>query len=245
MVNASYQPLIFNSNLNSHIKPSVISSNLCTTFRRLVMSDLHLGSSYCNEADILNTLETETFDQLILAGDIIDFQRIPKFTKTSLKIFECISSINDVIYIIGNHDNAFDKFSNSQLLNIKFCDQYEFVDNNKRFKVEHGNNFDCNIINCVFFMNILCVFANLIENLFKINLHNLNFFKPNLNLKKIFQKNSHIDTIIMGHFHCPEISITEINNKIYTYANCGDFVKNSSYLIIEDGVVSLKYVSST
>ena len=51
--------------------------------RRLIISDLHLGSLFVNEDDLIKLLSEEKYDELILAGDIIDFLRIPKFTKKS------------------------------------------------------------------------------------------------------------------------------------------------------------------
>ena len=58
--------------------------------KRLIISDLHLGSRFSNELSILELFNTEDYDELILAGDIIDFIRIPKFTKNTLKILNTI-----------------------------------------------------------------------------------------------------------------------------------------------------------
>ena len=75
--------------------------------RRIILSDLHLGSLFSRENKILNFLKTEKFDELILAGDIIDFIKVPKFTKCSLEIFNILSNLSTpIIYIIGNHDLA-------------------------------------------------------------------------------------------------------------------------------------------
>ena len=42
--------------------------------KRLIISDLHLGSFYAKEAQLIQFFEENAdFDELILAGDIIDF----------------------------------------------------------------------------------------------------------------------------------------------------------------------------
>ena len=89
--------------------------------RRLIISDLHIGSMFSKENDILRILKNETYDELILGGDIIDFIRIPKFTKKSLDIFNYLIKLNiPIIYIVGNHDIAFHDFINHECNNIKF-----------------------------------------------------------------------------------------------------------------------------
>ena len=40
---------------------------------RLVVSDTHLGSDYSKERELLSLLETLEYDELILAGDIVEF----------------------------------------------------------------------------------------------------------------------------------------------------------------------------
>ena len=93
--------------------------------RRLIISDLHIGSMFSKENDILRVLKNENYDELILAGNIIDFIRIPKFTKKSLDIFNFLFNLTiPIIYIVGNHDIAFQDFTNHESSNIKFLKTY-------------------------------------------------------------------------------------------------------------------------
>jgi UDP-2,3-diacylglucosamine pyrophosphatase LpxH len=46
----------------------------------------------------------------------------------------------------------------------------------------------------------------------------------------------------MGHTHTPEIINEDIDNKKIIYANSGDWVQHSSYLILENGKIYLKYI---
>ena len=48
-------------------------------YKRLIISDLHLGSAFSREEQLLELLKTIEFDELILAGDIIDFIKVPIF----------------------------------------------------------------------------------------------------------------------------------------------------------------------
>ena len=72
--------------------------------KRIIISDTHLGSSFYQSAELLEFLSNEEMDQLILAGDIIDFIKVPTLTQNCAKILEVIGQKTDVIYIIGNHD---------------------------------------------------------------------------------------------------------------------------------------------
>ena len=57
---------------------------------RLVISDLHLGCVNSKESKLTQLLNDVEFDELILAGDIIDFIKIPTFTEETAKIFQTL-----------------------------------------------------------------------------------------------------------------------------------------------------------
>ena len=94
---------------------------------RLIISDLHLGNVHSRENDIYELLRSTDFDELILAGDVIDFIRVPEFTERSADIFSFVKDLNKtVIYIVGNHDVAFKKFIGKTVAGVKFVERYEF-----------------------------------------------------------------------------------------------------------------------
>ena len=101
--------------------------------KRIVISDLHIGTRFYRSEELLNFLKNEEFDQLILAGDIIDFIKIPVFSKCCLEILKCIGDKKDVIYLSGNHDNV-SGLDGESFSNIKFCKRYEFVENERKFR---------------------------------------------------------------------------------------------------------------
>ena len=53
--------------------------------------------------------------------------------------------------------------------------------------------------------------------------------------------NKGVDVFIMGHTHIPEVVIwVDENEKIKTYANIGDWVEHSTYILIKDKQLRLK-----
>ena len=221
--------------------------------KRLIISDLHLGSRFSNELSILELFNTEDYDELILAGDIIDFIRIPKFTKNTLKILNTIfnnfeKKKQKIIYIVGNHDIAFTNFIESDIANIiEFKKRYDFIDNNKKIRIEHGDDYDSIIIKWEFLMNIICTIANIFERLFNYDISKKweqlrENTRDKINIYNIMKKNYDVDIFIMGHTHDPKIITKNFNTTIQTYANSGDWVSNNSYIIIENGDIDIKYI---
>jgi len=219
--------------------------------RRLIISDLHMGSLFSRENKILKLLTEEEFDELILGGDIIDFIKVPKFTKTSLEIFNILSNLSvPIIYIIGNHDLAFSEFEDQTLLNLHFMKRYDFTDGNKKIRVEHGDDYDNSIVKWEYLMLLISLIGNIIERYLRIDTDKLLSYWENYRNKardkvdsiNILKKNTDVDIFVMGHTHRPDIVETTIEGKQMVYANSGDWVQHSTYLIVENGIVDLKFV---
>ena len=214
---------------------------------RLVISDVHLGSFYSKEKELLQFLQNVEFDELILAGDIIDFIKIPKFTKTTTEIFSYLSKLDKkIIYVVGNHDIAFEKFVGLTCSNIEFVSQYEFEYGNRSFRIQHGDQYETGLIHMRFMMNILSVCHDWLERFFKKNLAALlvKLFAKKKKLKRVWniiKWNDDVDVFIMGHTHIPEAVIwIDQDENIRTYANTGDWVEHTTYIILKDGKLRLK-----
>jgi len=140
--------------------------------KRLIISDLHLGSFHAKEQQLLTFLsQNNDFDELILAGDIIDFLIIPTFTEQTAKLFDFVSNFTGkVIYIVGNHDIPFKSCIGSELFDIKFVDSWEFEENDKKFRIEHGDRYETGIIHRKALIKIIMMFQDLLGRLFKWNL---------------------------------------------------------------------------
>jgi len=214
--------------------------------KRLVISDTHLGSKFYKEKELYDFLESEEYDQLILNGDIIEFLKIPTFTEKCLEIIKRVDYGKEVIYLIGNHDRALEKFAGKCVFGIRFENEYKFEEGGRSFRVEHGDKYEKGIIHYRTIMKIISVFQDFLERFFNIDVstwfNNLKINKRKIKrLWDIIDLNNDVDVLIIGHTHIPEAVIwIDENEKIKTYVNSGDWVSHATYVEINDGVVRLR-----
>ena len=214
---------------------------------RLVVSDTHLGSAYCQEDKLEKLLKTVEYDELILAGDIIEFLRHPQFTETTARIFDYVSNLDKkVVYVVGNHDIALNSFVSKKISNISFTKSYTFEYADRVYRVQHGDLYDDGITRSDRWMEVLSLVQNLFERYFKIDVTTwmAHWQIRKRKLKRIWdilRWNDDADVFIMGHTHNPEVLIwVNKEEKIKTYVNCGDWVENCTYVIIKDDQVRLR-----
>ncbi len=217
--------------------------------KRVVISDLHIGSTHCREEELVRFIETIECDELILAGDIIDFIKVPSFTSKTAELLKHLARFQRVIYIIGNHDHSLANFVNGTVGNIEFFNRYEFMDGNRKFRVEHGDQYDHSFWHTFtegFLIKILSVFQDWIERRFDVDLAT---WWANRKIKKrkliriwdIINLNTDVDVLVVGHSHTPEAVIwVDEDENIKTYINSGDWVAHTTYVSIENGVSRLK-----
>ena len=214
---------------------------------RLIISDLHLGSFYSKEELLCEMIEEVEFDELILAGDIIDFIKIPTFTKRTLKFVETLKKKGKpIVYITGNHDINLGDFEGETISGVKFANKYEFEYANRMYRVMHGHQFETGIVTWRFSMNIISIFQDMLERWLKWDMGSW-LVKRKLKKRKlrrvwdILEWNKDADVFIMGHTHIPEavIWIDEEEN-IKTYVNTGDWIEHQTYAIIKDGQIRLR-----
>ena len=214
--------------------------------KRVVISDTHIGSKFYREKELYDFLESEEYDQLILNGDIIEFLKIPTFTESCMKIIKKVDYKKEIIYIIGNHDKALAKFSDKEMFGIQFKEEYEFEENGRKFRIEHGDKYERGIVHYRTVMKIISVFQDFLERYFNVNVstwfNNLKINKRKIKrLWDIIDLNNDVDVLIVGHTHIPEAVIwIDENEKIKTYVNSGDWVSHATYVEIDDGVVRLR-----
>jgi UDP-2,3-diacylglucosamine pyrophosphatase LpxH len=219
---------------------------------RLVISDLHLGSACAQEKKLYEFLKNIEFDEIILAGDIIEFLKKPKFTETTAALFDLVGKLKNkkIIYIVGNHDNSFCSFIGKNVGGIEFVKKYDFEYANRRYRIEHGDDYDSGIVNWNYTMQFISFVQDMIERYFRID---LTTWWANRQIKKrklkriwdIVKWNEEADVFIMGHTHNPEVLIwVDKNEKIKTYVNTGDWIVNCTYVLIKDGQVRLRKVNS-
>jgi UDP-2,3-diacylglucosamine pyrophosphatase LpxH len=216
-------------------------------YTRVIISDLHLGSVYSKETELSSFLDTIEFDEIILAGDIIEFLRVPTFTKGTLEIFKKLTeSKKKIIYVVGNHDDAFENFVGAQIAGIEFVRQYDFSYAGRKYRVQHGDQYDNGIVKWRYTIEFISLIQNIIERVFRINLTSW-WAKRQIKKRKlirvwdIVQWHNDADVFIMGHTHNPEVLIwVDKQEKIKTYINTGDWVDNCTYVIVKDSQVRLR-----
>ncbi len=114
----------------------------------VIISDLHLGSSLCRDASIIEFLESlERSDirtrRLILNGDVfdsIDFRRLNKRHWKILSLVRKLSDRMEITWVCGNHDGPAETISH--LLGVQVRDEHEFETGGRRVLVLHGHQFD-------------------------------------------------------------------------------------------------------
>lgn len=224
--------------------------------KRLIISDLHIGTAHYNAADLRDFLakSIDQYDEIILNGDIIDFIKVPLFSKYAIEILSILNKYPKIIWIVGNHDISLKNLVGESITNIEFADHFEFKENGRNFRVEHGHLYDTSsMVRHEVCITIVSIFQNFLERFFNID---LTTYWTEWNIKKRKMKRvweilswndeDNIDVLILGHFHIPEciIWINE-DQQIKTYVNCGDWVSHKTYVTVVDGVVRLnKYESN-
>lgn len=217
--------------------------------KRVVISDIHIGSQYYKADELLRFLSEVEYDELILAGDIIDFIKVPVFNARALAIAQTIDFSKNIVYIVGNHDTPLKGFVGKECFGIKFLEKYEFEEGGRKFRIEHGDSYDHPIVHNRVFMTILSIVHDMIE---KIAKYDITTWWSDYKIKKrklrriwdILKDNKDVDVFIMGHSHHPEFVIwgnpEEDGILIKTYVNSGDWVSHQTYVEINDGIVRLK-----
>jgi UDP-2,3-diacylglucosamine pyrophosphatase LpxH len=118
----------------------------------VVLSDIHLGTSFSKTMEVANFLKSIDCSRLILNGDIIDGWHLKKksyrswkkehtmFFRVIMKMMENFGT--EVIYVRGNHDDFLDSLMPFNFLNLKIVKDFIHERNGKRYYVTHGDVFD-------------------------------------------------------------------------------------------------------
>ncbi len=222
-------------------------------YKSIFISDTHLGSSHNNSKKLFNLLENIETEQLFLVGDIVN-RSVSKEHPDILKFIELIQSKTwRVIYIVGNNEE--DRYEAPITIGELFPkENHTYVGSQLSVYLEHGHRFHTQgSINRVLKLGVRYLkrflsYLRRIRAIFRVNnsvgvqkesfyYHTLKPFAQKL-LHHSFKrymvsraKEKGCSTVICGHFHLPEDNMV---NGI-RYLNCGDWVKNSSYIVESRG----------
>lgn len=119
-------------------------------FRAIFISDVHLGTSDCQAAYLIDFLKHNSADKLYLVGDIVDLLAMRKRIALTAEHEEIVGLFLDwakqgcqVRYIPGNHDAFFRRFCGQRIAGIDVCLSAEYQAlNGERFFVSHGDELD-------------------------------------------------------------------------------------------------------
>lgn len=119
-------------------------------YRAIWISDVHLGYKGCKAEYLLDFLRSTETEYLFLVGDIIDLWSMKKTMYWPQSHNNVIRTIlgkakhdTKVIYIPGNHDEAFRDYDGMVFGNLEIHREYEFESlNGRKIWMLHGDKFD-------------------------------------------------------------------------------------------------------
>jgi UDP-2,3-diacylglucosamine pyrophosphatase LpxH len=218
----------------------------------IIISDIHLGSSICQDEKLLKFLRQLEWrcHKLIINGDLFDswdFKKLSDNHWTILKTIRKLTSKIEVIWIRGNHDGPADIISH--LIGVEFLEEYRFAYNNKQFIVVHGDMFDD-------FLTKYPSLTKMADNIYRlIQRLDPSFYWPRLlkrssktflraiekvkNRAKNYCKDQRYDGIVCGHTHVSDLDESE---SVYYY-NSGCWTTDPCcYLSIKNNVFRIEYL---
>jgi len=226
-------------------------------FRTVWISDIHLGTPGCNAALLLDFLRSTDCDTLYLNGDIVDGWQLRKgwyWPQPHNEVVRCIlkqaKNGTRVVYIPGNHDEAFRDYVGLSFGGIELLPEviHETADG-RRLLVLHGDVFD----GVVLYARWLAFLGDsayelLLKSNRIVNWVRRKFGLPYWSLAAFLKarvKNAvqficrfeeavahaaqdrHVDGVVCGHIHSAEIrAFGDI-----TYYNDGDWVESCTALV--------------
>ena len=246
---------------------SPLASDSFTDVQTAFISDVHLGSRYCQAERFLEFLNQYRFAELYIVGDFIDGWRLRRtwrwpvvYHKIFHRLLELQSNGTKLYYTPGNHD----EFLRHYLRDYGFVNiADEFVHtalDGRRFLVTHGDKFDeveksckwLSVVGASLYEFLLWTnySFNQIRKLFRLPESHYSSavkmrFKTAVNFISDFEskiaqhaRNRSCEAIICGHIHAPVVQrIEEI-----TYGNTGDWVEHCTALFEHsDGSWELKH----
>ncbi|MGD9649132.1 MAG: UDP-2,3-diacylglucosamine diphosphatase [Pirellulales bacterium] len=112
-------------------------------FDAVVVSDLHLGAANSRSGEFLAFLSRLKTDQLILAGDIFDQQRLDGLRPDEVGVLRALrrwAASCRVTWLVGNHDPSIDWFAD--MLGITAHEEAVLDVGRRQYLVYHGHGWD-------------------------------------------------------------------------------------------------------
>ena len=224
--------------------------------RSVFISDVHLGTKYCQAEKLLNFLKTVECEYLFLVGDIVDVWSMetgklkwPQAQSEVVRRILKMSKDTSVIYIAGNHDAKIRPYLPLQIGNIGIFNEFIHIGaDGTRYLVTHGDLFDSVLTKHKWVgrlgakaYNVLMFISHRLNKLrrmmgfryWSLSKYLKHKAKVVTNVLHNFRtmlvkhaQENQCDAVIAGHIHTPEIS--------GAYLNCGDWVESCSALVEDE-----------
>jgi UDP-2,3-diacylglucosamine pyrophosphatase LpxH len=228
-----------------------------TRYRTIFISDLHLGTRRSRTDLLLHFLKHTESDTLYLVGDVIDNWALKRkwFWQQShndviQKLLRKARKGTRVVYIPGNHDEAFRDFTAQSLggVEIKMNDLHTTADG-KKYLILHGDEFDGVVLYARWLALLgdrayetavnLNYYFNKVRRFFRLPYWSLSaYLKRKVKRAVEFVGNFEdavvhrartrgADGVVCGHIHTPEMRMIDGIH----YCNDGDWVESCSALV--------------
>lgn len=228
-------------------------------YRTLFISDIHLGSPYCESEKLLLFLKNNSFDKIYLIGDIIDMINMRErfFWKSGhndiIKYILKLSKKVDIIYIVGNHDYFMESFVGESFGNIKIKENDIHVTScGLKYYIQHGHQYDGVIMKMTWLYVLgdkayglalwLNKKLNKLRKLLGYSDWSLSMFlkykvKNVIKFVNDYEKmvvndviKHNVDGVVLGHIHMPANKMIDG----FQYLNCGCWTESPQSYIVEN-----------
>lgn len=217
-------------------------------FDKIFVSDTHLSTKGCNYKDLRRFLSDFFAPTFYLVGDCIDLWKLKtmkswpeEHTQVISDFVQLLQDRAEVKYIIGNHDEYFENFIGT-FSNLTLMEEDIITINSKNLLVTHGHKFDLAIRYFKLFgiigTGIHDWFRKRGESVFSLSKYLEKYPAKISKFEKLILeevKKKGLDGVICGHTHKPNL----VMRNGLLYANTGDFVKNSSFIVQKDNKLIL------
>ncbi len=226
-------------------------------YRTIWISDIHLGTSGCNAALLLDFLKSTESETLYLVGDIIDGWRLKKswywpdaHNDVIRRVLKKAKKGTRVLYIPGNHDEVLRPYVGLNLGGVELVrEAVHITADGRKLLVLHGDEFDSVVLYArwlaflgdaayVLLLKINGVF-NAIRRLFGLPYWSLSAYlkqkvKNAVEYMSRFEEavahaaaDRQVQGVVCGHIHKAEIRAFGP----VTYYNDGDWVESCTALV--------------
>jgi UDP-2,3-diacylglucosamine pyrophosphatase LpxH len=113
----------------------------------MIVSDVHLGSEVSRASELLEVLQTHTFNRLILLGDIFSDLNFKRLKSNHWELLSFIRKLSNpkrnikTVWVEGNHDAGLSEVM-SHLVGVRVYQDYAWHFAGKRYLAVHGHQFD-------------------------------------------------------------------------------------------------------